>query len=145
MLVPTVIHTNPQSSFQLANQHTSGRVRARVKHEHSSCRSSTTPHYSHQPRHVRCRESKSLPRCFLVTLTREQLNCLLQKGSESRSSKQKQMQTHSSSLLTTVSGFRRLRIGGLVRADIWLSGALGKWLTNIIRIGLSIERLVKSG
>ena len=64
--------------------------------------------------------TKSLPRCFL-TNTFEQIVCAA-RARKSRSSTQKQMQTHLSSLLT---GPLCPASGGLVRADIWLSGALG--------------------
>ena len=116
-------------SFQLANQHTSERVRARVNkltHEHSLSIIDHIPfHYSQKSTSPRTLRTKSLPRCFLVTQVRT-IKLSVPLGLESRSSKQKQMQTHLSSLLTgPLCPFRRLRIGGLVRADIWLSGALG--------------------
>ena len=75
VLVP-VIHTNQSASNW---QHTSERVRARVNkltHEHSSCRSSTTSHYSQKstsPRNTENQVSAPLPRNFN---TFEQSNCL---------------------------------------------------------------------
>ena len=91
-------------SFQLANQHTSERVRARVNkltREHSSCRSLTTSHYSQKstsPRALKgIQVSAPLPRKLWHVRTIKLSVPLQTKGSESRSSKQK---THLSSLLT---------------------------------------------
>ena len=124
-------------SFQLANQHTSERVRARVNkltHEHSLSIIDHIPfHYSQKSTSPRTLRTKSLPRCFLVTLTssNNQIVCAA-RARKSRSSKQKQMQTHLSSLLTgPLCPFRRLRIGGCTSRYLaeWGPG-LPKWLTN---------------
>ena len=96
-----LIHTNPQSASNWRTN-TRERVRARVNkltHEHSLSIIDHIPfHYSQKSTSPRTLRTKSLPRCFLVTQVRT-IKLSVPLGLESRSSKQKQMQTHLSSLL----------------------------------------------
>ena len=123
LLLPIVIHTNPQSA---SNWRTT-RVRERVNkltHEHSS-RSSITPHYSHNQPRPRWRESKSLPRCFPRKLWHtEQLSLFRYKlRARKGSSKQKMLVLVRRYLAEAVeeSGSQN-KLGMMLCVSMWVGG-----------------------